>query len=72
MAELPLIVIAELLGVPRDDRHLVFDWSNQMVGSEDPEFAVTAERATQAAMELYAYASELYKTKRADPHGTPT
>jgi cholest-4-en-3-one 26-monooxygenase len=30
---------------------------------------MTADRATQAAMELYAYASELYKTKRSDPHG---
>ena len=39
VAELPLIVIAELLGVPREDRHRVFDWSNQMVGGEDPEFA---------------------------------
>src|SRR5438270_5965949 len=31
-AELPLQVIAELLGVPQEDRHLVFDWSNRMVG----------------------------------------
>jgi cholest-4-en-3-one 26-monooxygenase len=68
VAELPLIVIAELLGVPREDRHLVFDWSNQMIGSEDPEFQIAADRATQAAMELYAYASQLYTTKRLDPH----
>ncbi len=66
VAELPLIVISELLGVPRGDRHRVFDWSNQMIGGEDPEFAVTAEQATQSALELYAYASELYKSKRAD------
>ncbi len=69
VSQLPLIVIAELLGVPRTDRQLVFDWSNQMVGGEDPEFALTPERATQAALELYAYASELYRTKRGDPHG---
>jgi cholest-4-en-3-one 26-monooxygenase len=68
VSELPLIVIAELLGVPRDDRHLVFDWSNQMIGSEDPEFQITADRATQAAMELYAYASELFSAKRRHPH----
>jgi cholest-4-en-3-one 26-monooxygenase len=69
VSELPLIVIAELLGVPRDDRHLVFDWSNQMIGSDDPEFQITADRATQAAMELYAYASQLFSAKRQDPHG---
>jgi cholest-4-en-3-one 26-monooxygenase len=67
-AELPLIVIAELLGVPREDRHRVFDWSNQMIGNEDPEFAVGADRAAQSAMELYAYASALYAEKRLDPH----
>jgi cholest-4-en-3-one 26-monooxygenase len=66
-ADLPLIVISELLGVPRRDRHRVFEWSNQMIGGEDPEFAITAEQATRSALELYAYASELYKTKRADP-----
>jgi cholest-4-en-3-one 26-monooxygenase len=70
VAELPLIVIAELLGVPRADRHLVFDWSNQMIGNEDPEFQISADRATQAAMELYAYASELFAAKRAAGHGT--
>jgi cholest-4-en-3-one 26-monooxygenase len=31
-AELPLQIIAEVTGVPREDRHLVFDWSNRMVG----------------------------------------
>jgi cholest-4-en-3-one 26-monooxygenase len=67
-AELPLIVIAELLGVPNHDRHRMFDWSNRMIGSEDPEYQVTPEIATQSALELYAYASELFAAKRLDPH----
>ncbi|HEV2362412.1 MAG TPA: cytochrome P450, partial [Acidimicrobiales bacterium] len=67
-AELPLQVIAELLGVPEEDRHLVFDWSNRMIGRDDPEYGVTAEMATSAAMELYAYADELTERKRANPH----
>jgi cholest-4-en-3-one 26-monooxygenase len=32
-AELPLEVIAELIGVPREDRHKIFEWSNRMIGS---------------------------------------
>ncbi len=68
-AELPLQVIAELLGVPHEERHNMFDWSNRMVGSEDPEYGITAEDALQAAMELYGYASELFAKKRIDPHG---
>jgi len=67
-AELPLIVIADLLGVPQEDRHNMFDWSNRMIGQEDPEYQITPEIAQQSAMELYAYASELYAKKRQNPH----
>jgi cholest-4-en-3-one 26-monooxygenase len=67
-AELPLQVIADLMGVPQEDRHLVFDWSNRMVGSEDPEYQVSEEAPTQASLELYAYADELCQKKRLDPH----
>ena len=68
-AELPLQVIAELLGVPHDERHKMFEWSNRMVGSEDPEYQSQASEAMDAAMELYAYAAELFAKKRAEPHG---
>ncbi len=67
-AELPLQVIADLMGVPQEDRHLVFDWSNTMVGSEDPEYQSGADAPGQAAMELFAYADELCAKKRLDPH----
>jgi cholest-4-en-3-one 26-monooxygenase len=67
-AELPLQVIAELLGVPQEDRHKMFDWSNRMVGNEDPEYQLQAEMALNAAMDLYAYAAELFGKKRIDPH----
>ncbi len=67
-AELPLQVIAELLGVPKEDRHKMFEWSNRMVGNEDPEYQAQAEMALTAALELYAYAAELFGQKRIDPH----
>ena len=37
-AELPLMAIAEMLGVPVEDRHKLFDWSNKLVGNSDPEY----------------------------------
>jgi cholest-4-en-3-one 26-monooxygenase len=67
-AELPLEVIAELLGVPREDRHKLFDWSNRMVGSEDPEYQVSDEHVTQAQIEMFMYAQELATQRRAEPH----
>jgi cholest-4-en-3-one 26-monooxygenase len=66
-AELPLQVIAELMGVPQADRHQLFDWSNRMIGSDDPEYAVAAEEAQTAAIEMFAYANELAVHKRANP-----
>ena len=66
-AELPLQVIAEMMGVPHEDRHKVFEWSNRMIGSEDPEYAVAAEDVMNAATEMFAYANNLAETKRANP-----
>ncbi|HEU5033910.1 MAG TPA: cytochrome P450 [Mycobacteriales bacterium] len=63
-AELPLIVIAELMGVPVEDRHKVFDWSNRMIGGDDPEYGVTEEQRLDAATEMWAYASALAEEKR--------
>jgi cholest-4-en-3-one 26-monooxygenase len=66
--ELPLQVIAELMGVPHEDRHKMFDWSNRMVGSNDPEYNEAPELAQMAAMELFAYADELTAERKANPH----
>jgi cholest-4-en-3-one 26-monooxygenase len=66
-AELPLQVIADLMGVPQEDRHKLFDWSNRMIGAEDPEYGVTEEQAQTASMELYEYASTLAAQRRAEP-----
>ncbi|NIL64921.1 hypothetical protein [Salinispora arenicola] len=37
-AELPLLVLADLLGVPKQDRALLYGWSNHLVGFDDPDF----------------------------------
>ena len=66
-AELPLEVIAELIGVPRDDRHKIFEWSNRMIGSEDPEYSVTEEEVFQAQVEMFMYAQQLAEQRRSHP-----
>ena len=65
-AELPLRVIAEFLGVPEADRHKLFDWSNRLIGFEDPEFMKDAANLT-AAMEMYGYADRLAEQRLAEP-----
>jgi cholest-4-en-3-one 26-monooxygenase len=66
-AELPLQVIAEMLGVPFEDRHKLFEWSNRMIGSRDPEYAVSQEKVRQAAIEMYMYSNELARQRRDQP-----
>jgi cholest-4-en-3-one 26-monooxygenase len=62
-AQLPLRVIAEMIGVPDEDREMVFEWSNRMTGFDDPEYRENGEdgqAASQAAaMEMYQYAGTL-------------
>jgi cholest-4-en-3-one 26-monooxygenase len=64
-AELPLQAIAGLLGVPLEEREKLFDWSNQMIGSDDPEFA-EFDSLTSAA-EMMWYAMQLAERKAKDP-----
>jgi cholest-4-en-3-one 26-monooxygenase len=66
-AELPLLVIAELLGVPQEERRKVFEWSNRMIGSEDPEYQVPGADPSEAAMEVFSYAEELAAKRRLAP-----
>jgi cholest-4-en-3-one 26-monooxygenase len=62
--ELPLQAIAELIGVPQEDRKKIFEWSNAMIGYDDPEFA---EDGTAAAAELVGYAMTMAEDRRERP-----
>jgi cholest-4-en-3-one 26-monooxygenase len=62
--ELPLQAIAELLGVPQEDRRKVFDWSNAMVGYDDPEY--NADPAAAAA-EIIGYSMAMAEDRRQCP-----
>jgi cholest-4-en-3-one 26-monooxygenase len=50
---LPLQAIAGLMGIPDDDRQQLFRWSDQMAGSEDPEYA---NSDLSGVVEMFAYA----------------
>ncbi|WP_235738669.1 cytochrome P450 [Nocardioides alcanivorans] len=63
-SELPLQAIAELLGVPQEERGKLFDWSNQMLAYDDPE--VEGDEAIAAA-EILGYAMMLADDRRKNP-----
>jgi cytochrome P450 len=66
-AELPLQVIAEMVGVPMEDRHLIFEWSNTMIGFDDPQYSTSRETGQIAAAQLYMYAQQLAEERRKNP-----
>ena len=61
-ADLPLLTLADVLGVPEQDRWLLFDWSNRVIGYQDPDYASSAEfdpsGATPMAREALALRPE--------------
>ncbi|MEE9280073.1 MAG: cytochrome P450 [Myxococcota bacterium] len=71
---LPLAVIADMLGVPRSDWKMMFQWTNEMIGASDPEYRRegetpddTSERARLAALEYFStMAEERLKSPRND------
>lgn len=63
-AELPLQAIADMLGVPQEDRRKLFDWSNEMIAYDDPEYSINPD---QAAMEILAYAMAMAEERRTTP-----
>jgi cholest-4-en-3-one 26-monooxygenase len=71
-AELPLEVIAELIGVPSEDRQKLFHWTNRALsgadaGDGDPEYFVDADEALAAQIEMFTYVNELCEQRRREP-----
>ena len=64
-SELPLQAIAEIMGVPQEDRMRLFEWSNRMIGAGDPEYM--GEEAGSAMVEIFAYSNQLAEKRRDDP-----
>jgi cytochrome P450 len=63
-APLPVIVIAELLGVPVEDRDKFVAWSNASIGVADPEYAHLRD---SMMLEQYEYFEQILRNRRRRP-----
>ena len=65
---LPLILIAEMIGIRREDRGRFHEWSDAMIGAQgnldDPEITAAAGRA---ALEYYGYLVDIIEDRRKNP-----
>ncbi|MFF0611963.1 cytochrome P450 [Nocardia tengchongensis] len=63
-AELPLQAIAELIGVPQEDRMKLFQWSNDMTSYDDPD---SDADPVVASTEILGYSYQMAEARRACP-----
>ena len=66
-APLPLMTLAELLGVSTDLWPRLYHWTNAFVGEDDPEFRQSPEAMGQTLGEFFAFARELFDARRGEP-----
>jgi cytochrome P450 len=69
-AKITIAVIAEMLGVPREDWELLFKWTNETIAPQDPEFqrgGSVQETLQRSRMELFQYFHEMAVKRRAQP-----
>lgn len=67
-AELPLIAILELMGVPIAERKQFYDWTNTMIFADDPDMAVSAEDGQLAAAKVIEYAMAMAAQHKITPY----
>ena len=66
-AELPIQMLVELFGVGQEDRTKLLQWSNTIIGGDDPDMRVDTDHVVTVLTELYQYAIELHKKRRDEP-----
>jgi linalool 8-monooxygenase len=66
-AELPIQMLAELLGVPQEDRGKLFEWSNALIAEDDPEYRPSPGVTAQKLASMSEYAVGLWNERAARP-----
>jgi cytochrome P450 len=66
-AELPLIAICELMGVPLDKRKRLFELTNIMIGMDDPELSTSEDDGFNAMTEMFMIAMEVAQAHKDAP-----
>jgi cytochrome P450 len=65
--QLPMHMIADIIGIPDADRPDVFHWNDVLTRGGDPDRGVSPEQADEARRSLFDYAAALGNEKRRHP-----
>ena len=66
-SEVPLRILANLLGVAEADRRTFYAWSNAIIGNHDPDYGGTVADFLEAKDALFSYGRAVIAEKRANP-----
>ncbi|MFN0030299.1 MAG: cytochrome P450 [Acidimicrobiales bacterium] len=66
-AEVPLLVIADLLGVEPSDRDRFRQWTDIVVSPDDPDVVISRAEVIDAVRAFMAYGAEVLADRRAHP-----
>ncbi|MFE7591987.1 cytochrome P450 [Kitasatospora sp. NPDC057512] len=70
-ADLPVWTLARVMGVPEQDRGLLLDWANRVIGYQDADYAHSGTAESAALTELGRAALARRPTTRTGPDGRP-
>jgi cytochrome P450 len=75
-ADFPLLTLCAVMGVPPEDRQLIYGWTNRVIGFQDDELAEPLidpgtgrplnPRSPKALEDMFAYAHDLAERKRSE------
>jgi linalool 8-monooxygenase len=66
-AELPIQMLAELMGVPQEDRNKLFEWSNALIAEDDAEYRPSPEALAEKITAMSEYALLLWRERLERP-----
>jgi cytochrome P450 len=66
-AELPIQMLAELMGVPQEDRNKLFEWSNALIAEDDAEYRPSPETLAEKITAMSEYALGLWRERLERP-----
>ena len=65
--QLPMHMIADIMGIPESDRQWLFTTMNGLLTASDPRSGISSEQALANQIEVFEYAQELSRSKREHP-----
>ncbi len=69
---IPFRIIATMVGIPTADAHLLWEWTNTLMPSKDPDYRADPDAPARAGREIREYFGELLADHRRHPRSDLT